>query len=159
MIPTTARYAPNSPQTPARQTVPAAQRQGFTIQEWNLMNGRLIKTARVLDLPKDPFFSDINLQPFSDQLHELWWRGKLYIHCLEQKGFLTKSLEEQEAIIDAFHKEHQITLSTLAKKEIDTALLKLKQSNPNGLSQPENPEWWQKFVTSVQKEIDKLTQK
>jgi hypothetical protein len=31
MIPTTARYAPNSPQTPARQTAPAAQRQGFTL--------------------------------------------------------------------------------------------------------------------------------
>jgi hypothetical protein len=34
MIPTTTRYAPNSPQTPARQTAPAAQRQGYTAGEY-----------------------------------------------------------------------------------------------------------------------------
>lgn len=136
------------------------QRSGLTTPEWHSLNNRLSKTVDLQAHSKDPYFRDmIDQDPKAifNRLHELLMRGKLYIHCLEQKGFLTKPLEEQRDIINAFHQKENINPSILANNEIDTALLMSQSENEGGLSQPGHPNWWRTFVKNVQREIDKLT--
>jgi hypothetical protein len=81
--------------------------------------------------------------------------GKLYIHCLEQEGFLTKPRQEQWDIINAFHQKENITPSNSAQEGIDTALSMLEHRDERKYYfQLVEPYFWTTFVRKVQEEIE-----
>jgi hypothetical protein len=136
------------------------QRSGFSAEEWRFLNSQLSEIADLQYLSKDDLSKSMIVQDpkaVFNRLHELLMRGKLYIHCLTEEGFLTKPRQEQWDIINAFHQEENINPSILANNEIDTPLLMSQSDNEGGFSQAEIRHWWETFVTRVEEVIKNLT--
>jgi hypothetical protein len=84
---------------------PLHQRSGFGAKQWNYMDELLSKIVTLKSLsiePKIEKMLTLNQRPIFEQLKELERLAELFIHCLEQPGFLTKLRPEQEAIIKTF---------------------------------------------------------
>jgi hypothetical protein len=107
--------------------------------------------------PNSRNYSTLNTEAILDKLKSLLSRGQLYIHCLKQEGFLGKSLDEQWAIINAFHTNNMIEPSSGEKEEINTALNKIPNSGTQNTLQ--NLIFFTDLVKTLQKEIEKLPTK
>ena len=112
MIPTLSRFSPTTLQlalTPPNNKSIAKQsphqRSGFGNKQWNDMNKVLSKIVTLRSLSQDPALKDmstLNQHTIFYKLKELERLAELFIHCLEQEGFLSKSRKKQEAIIRTF---------------------------------------------------------
>ncbi|MFN9690543.1 MAG: hypothetical protein ACK551_00365 [Vampirovibrionales bacterium] len=107
MIPTTTRYAPNYPQTPARQTAPAAQRpaaqrQGFTDGLYEYFFRIATQYIAEREAERLKMVKPNDAEAIGDQIDKLKTiraSAERIARILGKKGWLTRTLEQKEARI------------------------------------------------------------